>query len=95
MYCCVCTRRLKPPPPGCDISLVLIVDQPRAALSPDQVLWLQQLQARCMHRVRVRINEANLGASAARNRALQVGPPLGFRVWGCMSLPLSLGHSEQ
>lgn len=50
---------------------MLVVDQPPAAASPQQHSWLVALQQRWLHRVRVRFNPANLGASAARNRALQ------------------------
>jgi len=53
-------------------SLILVVDQPLHAVSPDQALWLQRLQAKWLDRVRVRLNECNMGASATRNRALQV-----------------------
>ncbi len=65
-------HRSREAPPGCDLCLVLVVDKPPATISRQQHDWLQQLQTTWMHRVRVRMNHANLGASATRNRALQV-----------------------
>jgi hypothetical protein len=52
--------------------LILVVDQAPGDLSQQQLSWLQQLQAQWLHRVRVRFNDANMGASATRNMALQV-----------------------
>jgi hypothetical protein len=51
---------------------VLVVDRAASDISSEQHAWLQQLQLRWLHHVRVRLNGANLGASATRNRALQV-----------------------
>lgn len=65
-------HRASPSPPGSSLSLILVVDRPKADLSAHQVLWLQQLQDRWLRRVRVRFNETNMGASATRNRGLQV-----------------------
>lgn len=67
--------RAKPSPPGSDLHLVLVVDRARAAISPQQDAWLQQLVAQWLHRVRLRFNQHNLGASATRNRALEVRAP--------------------
>ena len=64
--------RAQESPAGADLHLVLVVDQPHAQLSEAQALWLQELQAKWLDRVRVRFNDGNLGASATRNRALQV-----------------------
>jgi hypothetical protein len=52
--------------------LVLVVDRPPTKVTAAEAAWLAQLQATWGHRVRVRLNDANLGASATRNRALQV-----------------------
>lgn len=80
MLClCLCAawqHRGKSSPPGADLTLILVVDKPSCELSERQALWLQQLQARWLHRVRIRVNEENLGASATRNRALEVPPDL-------------------
>ncbi|WIA23095.1 hypothetical protein OEZ86_010001 [Tetradesmus obliquus] len=60
-----------PAPAGCDLSLILVVDRAAADISCEQRNWLQQLQCRWLHKVRVRLNGTNAGASATRNRALQ------------------------
>uniref|UniRef100_A0A383VE35 Glycosyltransferase 2-like domain-containing protein n=1 Tax=Tetradesmus obliquus TaxID=3088 RepID=A0A383VE35_TETOB len=62
---------LSPAPAGCDLSLILVVDRAAADISSEQRDWLQQLQCRWLHKVRVRLNGTNAGASATRNRALQ------------------------
>jgi hypothetical protein len=49
-----------------------VVDRSAADISRRQRHWLQQLQRRWLYKVRVRLNGANAGASATRNRALQV-----------------------
>jgi glycosyltransferase involved in cell wall biosynthesis len=49
--------------------LILVVDNPR--VSPNAAACLAAMQARMLHRLRVRRHARNLGAPAARNRALE------------------------
>lgn len=70
-YCRACK-----PHPECDFQLVLVVDKPTAQISQEEWQWLRQLQARWHHKVRIRNNSHNLGASATRNTALQVSMSL-------------------
>lgn len=52
--------------------MVIVVDQPADSVGAKQKAWLHQLQQKHLNKVRVRFHEENMGASAARNRALQV-----------------------
>lgn len=54
------------------MQLILVVDQPYNKLSRRQRDWLNSMQERWLNKIRIRYNEDNLGASATRNRALQV-----------------------
>lgn len=60
------------PIPDCDLQLVIVVDQSASSITSEAKQWLHQLQQQHLHKVRVRFNKQNMGASATRNTALQV-----------------------